>query len=88
MKVKTKILTPHRKGCPALKYVKDGRWNSPWAFFKPDSQYASADGRISRKGAYSYRWLLAGCNCTDCPAEIMVKEEDLLSSLPMGTKGK
>ena len=67
--------TEHRAGCLAQKHFISGFWSTPWAVVS--REYRDAVGR-KRKGV-SRVWLRWRCNDTECPAELLVLEDHVLS---------
>lgn len=78
MTTKSKILTPHRQGCHAVRYVDSGNWTTPWAYLY-ESEYRDALGRSHPNGRS--RWWRARCNDIDCKAEIVINETSILENL-------
>lgn len=86
LRLKFKVLKPHREMCRALALVhfrdRSMRWPTPWAYLK-EAQYRDSIGRLQRKNiGRGRRWWLVGCNCADCDAEIAVEESSILECLP------
>jgi hypothetical protein len=71
-------LESHRPGCYALANVKDGTWDTPWAFLY-DPVYRDSLGRKNGMGS---RWWHIRCNDSNCPALILVNERVILESFP------
>ncbi|KKM74172.1 hypothetical protein LCGC14_1403070 [marine sediment metagenome] len=68
----TKIITPHDKGCYALRNYKAGVWDSPWAFIIGTERRDSL-GRKHRHGRFLY--YVIRCNCTSCSAQKIVRAD-------------
>jgi hypothetical protein len=77
--VKTKFINNHSGDCYSVKNVKSGLWGTPWSYID-GAVYADKIGRLRKSGGQ--RWIKVRCNCTYCPAEILVCETDILESLP------
>lgn len=78
MTIKSKLLTPHKKDCAAVRAVETDRWKTPWASLETQEK-RDAIGRV-RESGYR-RWWLVRCNDSDCPAEIVIDETSILESL-------
>lgn len=81
MKRPTRLLRKHVAGCAALRYAKEGTWDSPWVL--PVTVWERRDrlGRSNKRT--STHWLKYRCNTYDCPAEIIVLG-DFSDLLPFG----
>jgi hypothetical protein len=78
MKIKSKLLTPHRKDCSAVKAVKRGNWGTPWAFLETIEKRDA----IGRSKEHGYRrWWRVRCNDVDCPGVITIDEKSILEAL-------
>jgi hypothetical protein len=77
-----KILKPHVDDCYAIKNTINGTWPTPWAYIDLEKrEYRDSIGRLNRNGR---RWHRIRCNCTYCPAEVIVPEVHFLTSIPSG----
>jgi hypothetical protein len=75
----------HSSDCYALKHFEDGTWNTPWCI----GEHVFADTYGNENGRYDYVcWLKFRCNCTKCPAVLMIRESLVLELLqpPIGKK--
>lgn len=73
------ILKRHSRDCYALKNTVNCFWPTPWSHFGT-VEYRDSIGRIRTSGGS--RWWRIRCNCTHCPAEIIVSETTMLCYLP------
>jgi len=73
----SKVLKPHVKDCYSVKSVRNGAWGTPWAYLG-EVEYRDSIGRLSRHG---FRWWRVRCNCTYCPAVIVINETSILEAL-------
>lgn len=79
-----KILKHHIADCYALAKVIECVWPTPWAYIDPEKvEYRDKIGRL-RSGTSGSRWFRIRCNCTKCPAEIIVSETYMLACLASG----
>jgi hypothetical protein len=78
--IPVRFVVEHSANCYAAKNTLKGLWATPWAFFTGNVFYRDKIGRKS-SGSY-YRWVEAKCNCTTCPALILVQEKAILQMLP------
>lgn len=76
MKIRTKIIARHTKGCDAVAMVKKGAWRS--SMFLTD-RVVCRDS-IGRENGSGTRWLVAECNC-GCPARTIINAQDLLAAV-------
>lgn len=78
--MRTKRVMQHSADCYAVRNVADKSWASAW-FIDPRNvkEYRDLAGR-ARKGAWR-SWIVLRCNCTTCPAQLLVLEEDLIAAL-------
>lgn len=76
MKIKTRILNRHNRGCRALGYLKDKSWASVWCF---------SDTVFGRKNSPykngSTRHAIFVCNIIDCKGEASIVLEDVESAM-------
>jgi len=89
-----RITKPHKRGCNAVRYVAEGKWPHPWfyRFYKGnDFKHGLSSGencfeRCDKNGRRMHKhgnyWLAVRCNCTDCPAEMLICLDDLLKLVP------
>lgn len=80
MKLRTKLLVKHRPDCGASNMVRNYGWFSPW-WFNGEPIYRDALGRKNGSGE---RWLMCECAYTDCPAKLIVAENDILKAMVKG----
>jgi hypothetical protein len=73
--VKTKQLGEHSADCWAVKNTESGVWGTPWAYLK-DIEYRDSIGRLQPRGGR--RWWQVPCNCTHCPAVLLIEEDSIL----------
>lgn len=69
-----KIERGHRRGCYAVNSVAAGTWDTPWCL--GEHVFRSAWGTETRRSVRS--WLRFRCNCTDCPAALLIREDMVL----------
>lgn len=76
--------TKHAAYCGALRQVKLGNWDSPWAIGAHVflTKLGTAGGPSSRGANTS--WLRFRCNSCSCPATVVVRSSDVLSHVPHG----
>lgn len=76
--MRVKLITPHRKGCESEKAVKDGKWESPWAYVDGD-EWRSASGRRHKHGGTL--WVSVKCNDHSCDARVLVESDSLMNDI-------
>lgn len=87
MKLRTKLIRKHVKGCRAMDAVADKTWNTPWYFPNghrgvPGTVRRDSIGRAT-KGT-GEQWLVLNCNSTKCSGQMIVALDDVLGALPNG----
>ena len=80
--IKHKLTIPHNPDCYAIKNVKRGAWDNPWAFITAEYRLRDKNGNRHKNGGK--RWYVVRCNCTGCPGEVMIEENSLMNAIPMG----
>ena len=81
-KIIFKVVGKHHKNCCAVKNEKSGYWNTCWgpiAYGKHGDPIVRTDRRYGKYGLKSTYWLRYVCNDTNCPAELHVDAESILS---------
>lgn len=79
-RLRSRVLRPHSADCYAIKNARQRTWPTPWAYVLEHADYRDSLGRARKNGGR--RWIRIGCNCTGCPALIVVDELSLLEMLP------
>jgi hypothetical protein len=80
------LLREHIPTCYAIKEQIRGFWRTPWAYLER-VEYRDALGRL-RVNRGGKRWWYVRCNCSECPAAVLVCEERILGALPPGRIAK
>lgn len=88
--MKTRIFQKHARDCHALVMVARGALTTAWSLIEDDQGFrANAAGVVSYTDRTNpYRWLIAICEDSDCPARIAIREQDILEALPLGAMPK
>lgn len=79
------LLGEHISTCYAIKEQIRGFWRTPWAYLER-VEYRDSLGRFVRRGGKRWWWIK--CNCSECPAAVLVCEEQILGMLPAGRIAK
>jgi hypothetical protein len=85
--VVAKVEGKHVADCGAVRAVREGWWDTPWAAIHPKDGraavvYLDAAGRKTRHG--SRRWLRFICNSTDCFATVLIRDSAICRLAPVG----
>lgn len=73
----------HSPECFAMEAVTSGVWATPWwlpSMYRGDGgEWRAVDGTMRGRTTH---WLRFECNATNCDAAVLVREVDLLASVP------
>jgi len=83
--IRHKIQVQHSITCLALSAVDCGDWDTPWAYLERVTSRRKNGANIGPRES-GERWWWARCSDPDCPAEIVVSENDMLAALEEGAK--
>lgn len=59
----------HRKDCSAMKYYREGTWDTPWAGYVHNTFRGDITGR---RNVGNTQWIVVRCNCVKCKALLLI----------------